>query len=146
MGDRLNVGQVIEPGLLGALIPPFSLQPLVENAVQHGVHSSSKASHVHIHVRRGFGEWLEMSVRDDGRGVPSAQIEQVFFALRQRTHALPLLRQRLDRLFGRSFQLEIRSDPDQGTAVTIRIPLRGRFATAEESPGGLQLSPGSTEK
>jgi hypothetical protein len=39
-----------------------------------------------------------------------------------------------DRLFGRSFQLKIRSEIDQGTAVTIRIPLRGQFTIAEESP------------
>jgi sensor histidine kinase YesM len=75
-----------------------------------------------------------MSVCDDGRGMPPAEVERVFFAVGLRIHALPLLRQRLDRLFGRSFQLKVRTEIDQGTAVTLRIPLGGRFANEEESP------------
>jgi signal transduction histidine kinase len=39
--------------------------------------------------------WLEMSVTDDGEGVPSTEVEQLFFAERQRLHALPILRRRL---------------------------------------------------
>jgi hypothetical protein len=54
---------------------------------------------------------------------------------------LPLLRQRLDRLFGRSFQLKVRTDIGQGTAVTIRIPLRGRFAIVEEAPDNATPAP-----
>jgi LytS/YehU family sensor histidine kinase len=134
LGDRLNIEQVIDPGLLGALVPPFSLQTLVENAVQHGICSSTKAGHVRVTVQRGIEEWLEMSVCDDGRGMPPAEVERVFFAVGLRIHALPLLRQRLDRLFGRSFQLKVRTEIDQGTAVTLRIPLGGRFANEEESP------------
>jgi two-component system, LytTR family, sensor kinase len=128
LGDRLNIEEVIDPGLLGVLVPPFSLQPLVENAVQHGVHSSPKAGHLRVIVQRGIGEWLEMTVGDDGKGVPSTELEQIFFAERPRIHALLLLRQRLDRLFHRSFQLKVRSDIGQGTTVTLRIPLRGPLA------------------
>jgi two-component system LytT family sensor kinase len=133
LGDRLNIEEVIDSGILGALVPPFSLQPLVENAVLHGVHSSPKAGHVRVIVQRGMGEWLEMVVHDDGQGVPSADVEQLFFAERRGTHALPLLRQRLDRLFNRSFQLEVRSEIDQGTTVTLRIPMRERFSRPAES-------------
>jgi LytS/YehU family sensor histidine kinase len=65
-----------------------------------------------------------MSVSDDGQGVPSTQVEHVFFAERPRVHALVLLRRRLEGLFGRSFQLEVRSELGEGTTVTMRIPLR----------------------
>jgi two-component system LytT family sensor kinase len=133
LGHRLKVEETIDPSLLEALIPPFSLQPLVENAVKHGLHSSPEASSLRVNVRRGSGEWLEMSVCDDGPGVPLAEVEQVFFAASPSVHALVLLRRRLEGLFGRSFQLEISSDVDQGTAVTVRIPLPGRFETVEES-------------
>jgi LytS/YehU family sensor histidine kinase len=132
-GDRLKVDQTIDPGLLKVLIPPFSFQPLVENAVQHGLHSSLRAGQLQL-VVRPTGEWLEMSVSDDGQGVPSAEIEHLFFAERPRVHALALLRRRLQGLFGRSFQLEVRSEIGEGTTVTMRIPLRKRFGVGLESP------------
>ena len=133
-GDRLKVGQTIDPGLLKVLVPPFSFQPLVENAIQHGLHSSSRAGRIQL-VVRAAGPWLEMNVTDDGEGVPSAQIEKLFFAAGQRVHALTLLRRRLQGLFGRSFQLEVRSEIGEGTTVTMRIPLRGRAGVSLESPG-----------
>jgi sensor histidine kinase YesM len=74
-----------------------------------------------------------MSVSDDGQGVPSFEVERVFFAGGPRVHALSLLRRRLQGLFGRSFRLEASSDIGQGTTVTMRIPLRRRFDSAEGS-------------
>jgi two-component system sensor histidine kinase LytS len=133
LGDRLKVEQTIDPGLSKVLMPPFSFQPLVENAVQHGLHSSPRAGRLQLMVRP-MGEWLEMSVRDDGQGVPSTEVEQLFFAERPRVHALVLLRRRLQGLFGRSFQLEVRSEIGEGTTVTMRIPLRKPFGVRPESP------------
>ncbi len=133
LGDRLKVEQTIDPGLLKALMPPFSFQPLVENAVQHGLHSSLRAGRLQLIVRPK-GEWLEMSVRDDGQGVASTEIEYLFFAERPQVHALVLLRRRLRGLFGRSFQLEVRSEIGEGTTVTMRIPLRKRFEVGLQSP------------
>ena len=133
LGDRLKVEQTIDPGLLKALMPPFSFQPLVENAVQHGLHSSPRAGRLQLIVRPK-GEWLEMSVRDDGQGVASTEIEYLFFAERPQVHALVLLRRRLRGLFGRSFQLEVRSEIGEGTTVTMRIPMPKRFGVSLESP------------
>jgi LytS/YehU family sensor histidine kinase len=135
-GGRLKVEQTIDPGLLKVLIPPFSLQPLVENAVQHGLNSSPRAGRLHL-VVQATGPWIEMSVSDDGQGVPSTEVEQLFFAERPRVHALVLLRRRLEGLFGRSFQLEVRSEIGEGTTVTIRIPLRKQFGVGPESPGAI---------
>jgi two-component system sensor histidine kinase LytS len=123
--SRLNVEQAIDPSLSKVLMPPFSLQPLVENAVEHGLRSSPCAGRLRLEIRPA-GEWLEMSVSDDGQGVPSTE--------RPRVHALSLLRRRLQTLFGRSFQLEVRSELGQGTTVTMRIPLRKRFEGSLESP------------
>jgi two-component system, LytTR family, sensor histidine kinase LytS len=125
-GDRLKVEQTIDSGLLKVLMPPFSFQPLVENAVQHGLRSSPRAGRLRL-VVRATGPWLEMSVSDDGQGVPSTEVEQLFFAERQPVHALVLLRQRLQGLFGRSFQLEVRSEIGEGTTITMRTPLQTRF-------------------
>ena len=74
-----------------------------------------------------------MSIRDDGQGVPPTEVEHVFFAERQRVHALVLLRRRLQGLFGRSFQLEVRSQIGEGTTVTMRIPLPKAFRVGLQS-------------
>jgi two-component system, LytTR family, sensor kinase len=71
-GSRLNVEQAIDPGLSKVLVPPFSLQPLVENAVEHGLRSSPRSGRLGLVVRPA-GRWLEMSVSDNGAGVPSAK-------------------------------------------------------------------------
>jgi two-component system, LytTR family, sensor kinase len=133
LGDRLKVEQTIDPDLLKVLMPPFSLQPLVENAVQHGLHSSPQAGRLQL-VVRSTGQWLEMRVSDDGQGVPSTEVEQLFFAERPRVHALALLRRRLQGLFGDSFQLEVCSEIGEGTTVTMRIPLRKHFGVNSEAP------------
>jgi two-component system, LytTR family, sensor kinase len=122
-GGRLKVEQTIDPRLLKVLVPPFSFEPLVENALQHGLQSSPHAGRLCL-VVRATGLWLEISVSDDGQGVPSTEVEQLFFAERQPIHALTLLRRRLQILFGRSFQLEVRSEIGEGTTVTMRIPLQ----------------------
>ena len=80
------------------------------------------------------GEWLEMSVSDDGQGVASTEIEHLFFAERPRVHALVLLRRRLQGLFGRSFRLEVHSEIGEGTTVTMRIPLPKTFRVGAEPP------------
>jgi LytS/YehU family sensor histidine kinase len=126
LGDRLKVEQKIDPGLLKVLVLPFSLQPLVENAVQHGLHSSPRGWRLQLAVC-ATGQWLEMSVGDDGNGMPATEVEQLFFAERPRVHALVLLRRRLQGLFGRSFHLEVRSEIGEGTTVVLRIPLEKQF-------------------
>jgi LytS/YehU family sensor histidine kinase len=80
LGNRLIFEQAIDLGLAEAFIPPFSLQPLVENAVQHGLPSSPKAGCLRLVARRRMGEWLDMSISDDGQGVPAMEVERVFFA------------------------------------------------------------------
>jgi len=60
-GSRLTVEQVIDPCLSKVLMPPFSFQPLVENAVQHGLHSCSRAGRLRLLIRPA-GDWLELAL------------------------------------------------------------------------------------
>ena len=142
LGNRLKVEETIDPGLSDALVPPFSLQPLVENAVQHGLQSSPNAGRLHLVVVRRMGDWLDISISDDGPGVPATEVERVFFAARPRVHALTLLRRRLQGLFDRSFRLEVKSEVGRGTTVRMRVPLRRRFDIAEESLEAGRSEPG----
>jgi two-component system, LytTR family, sensor kinase len=136
MGSRLKVKWMTDPHLSKALVPPFGLQPLVENAVLHGLHSCARAGRLDLRVHSA-GSWLEMSVSDDGQGVPPEDIEQVFFTEGPEVHALALLRRRLQGLYGRSYQLVVCSKVGQGTAVTLRVPLRKRFGGLSASPGAI---------
>jgi two-component system LytT family sensor kinase len=146
LGSRLKVDEVIAPGLAEALTPPFSLQPLVENAVQHGLQPMPEAGQLRIEVRQ-TGQWLEMSVSDNGQGIPSSEVERVFFGARPGVHALGLLRRRLQALFGRSFRLEVHSEVGHGTTVTMRIPRQTEAEVVGRSYGNVptgcgQLAPG----
>ena len=123
LGNRLKQETTIQPGLSNALLPPFSLQPIVENAVQHGLHSTPHAGRLSI-VIGAVGQFLEVSVSDDGQGVPSADVEKIFFGNRTEVHAMALLRRRLQGLYHNSFRLGVRSELEHGTTVTMRIPLR----------------------
>jgi two-component system, LytTR family, sensor kinase len=123
LGNRLRLENSIQPGLSSALVPPFSLQPIVENAVQHGLHSTPHAGRLSI-VIGAVGQYLELSVSDDGRGVPQADVEKVFFGNRSEVHAMALLRRRLQGLYRSAFRLKVRSELEHGTTVTMRIPLR----------------------
>jgi len=137
----LKVEEAIDAGLAEVLAPPFSLQPLVENAVQHGLQSSPRAGRLRVTVRLA-GQWLEMSVSDDGQGIPSTEIEKVFFTTGPQVHALGLLRRRLQALFGHAFRLEARSEVGQGTTVTLRIPLPTRLEVAGRSLERISAEPG----
>ena len=132
LGNRLKQETTIQPGLSNALLPPFSLQPIVENAVQHGLHSTPHAGRLSI-VIGAVEQFLEVSVSDDGRGVPSADVEKIFFGNRTEVHAMALLRRRLQGLYHNSFRLDVRSELEHGTTVTMRIPLRRGSGISQKS-------------
>ena len=126
--------------MANAIVPPFCLQPLAENAVQHGLHSRAGAGRLQL-MARPAGGWLELSVSDDGQGVPSAEIERRFFAEGPRVHALGLLRRRLKGLFGRCFELAACSELGAGTTVTLRLPLPKRFELGPASSEAIRSNP-----
>jgi two-component system, LytTR family, sensor kinase len=140
LGNRLKIEETIEAGLLELPTPSFSLQLLVENAVRHGLQSSAKAGHLHVKVHT-VGDSVEMTVSDDGQGVPSNEIEQIFFPERPALRALSLLRRRLHTLFGRSSCVKVRSEIGQGTTVTMSIPLRPPTKLSGESLTSSETSP-----
>ncbi|AHG88318.1 histidine kinase internal region [Gemmatirosa kalamazoonensis] len=68
LDERLTVSTAIAPDVLDAKVPSFLLQPLVENAVRHGVERTADGGRVEIAAWRD-GEWLRVEVRDDGAGL-----------------------------------------------------------------------------
>jgi hypothetical protein len=112
LGERLRTAIEIEPGLEARMVPPFSLQTLVENSVRHAIAPRRRGGELRIRARRA-GDRLELSVWDDGDGFSRA-------ALRP-GHGLENLEGRLAALFGGRGRLDIGRDGG-GTAVTVEVP------------------------
>jgi two-component system LytT family sensor kinase len=122
-GERLRVETSIDPRSLRHLIPTLVLQPLVENAVKHGLSSKIGQGTVRITTRIDGGV-LELTVGDDGRGMTPAVLGQIW----ERGVGLKNLRERLQRLYGEGHLPEITSAPGTGTRVCLRLPVRSAEA------------------
>jgi LytS/YehU family sensor histidine kinase len=119
---QLEVVQNVDSRGLQALIPPFALQGLVENAVEHS-RRIADVCRVNISIRVKE-ERLEMTVTDNGPGVPGTEIQEASFSERAPFGRLTLLRRQLRELFGKSFKFEIDNEIGAGTTVTLNIPLQ----------------------
>jgi len=128
---QLEVVQNVDARGLPALIPPFALQGLVENAVVHGRRPAPEVCRVHITISTKH-ERLEMTVTYNGMGVPGTQMEQVFFPERSPFGRLTLMRRQLGELFGNSFKLEIDSEIGAGTRAALSLPLQIDSASSVE--------------
>ena len=115
--DRLTVGISIEPAALDARIPNLLLQPLVENAILHGVAPKSGPGRVDVIGRIADG-CLHLEVRDDGPGLREGH------ASTKEGVGLGNTRERLAKIYGDHGKLSLRSTPGRGLAVLISLPCR----------------------
>jgi two-component system, LytTR family, sensor kinase len=113
-GERLQVAQNIEPAAANALVPNLVLQPIVENAIRHGIAERTGSGRIDISAVRENGS-LVMTVKDDGAGITPRYKEGV---------GLSNTRARLQRLYGEAHGLTVEAAPDGGTLATVRIPFR----------------------
>ena len=119
--DSLSVTREVDEAALSASVPPLSLQPLVENAVQHGVARAEGGGTVSIRIRRDATH-LDIEVRDILRGVVESNGDSTGSGIGLRT-----TRERLARLYGDGYRLEMQPVVGGGTVVTLRLPIE-RFA------------------
>jgi two-component system LytT family sensor kinase len=114
--DRLKVHMDVPPDLLGVYVPSLALQPLVENAIKHGISVDSAAGQLEIAAKRHNGRvWL--CVRDDGPG--PAPESRVRFGV-----GLTNVQSRLKQLYGDESSLELTGGDGRGCEAIITIPLR----------------------
>ena len=134
--DRLAVRFDVDEALLDAAVPEFLLQPLVENALRHGIAQRADAGAVEVSARRD-GDTLVLSVTDNGPG-PDADRRDV-----NRTGlGLANMRERLTTLYGARAQLELhaRPGPERGTIATIMIPFRRLPGNADNRVAAIGVS------
>jgi two-component system, LytTR family, sensor kinase len=110
-----------DPQVLDCVVPNLILQPIVENAIRHGV--SQRAAHGHVEVRASrAGDALRLEVRDNGRGLPEGAE-----ACRSKQGGVGLAntRARLQQLYGGAYRFELSNVPAGGVIVTLELPLHG---------------------
>ena len=119
MGPRLQVRLELPHELRTVPVPPLLLQPLVENAIKHGLEPHVQGGLVTVSAHRE-GAHLLLSVRDTGEGLGDAPVDT------QGTQfGLVQVRQRLSTLYGQAAALALQSAPDEagGTLATVRMPM-----------------------
>ncbi|HEY6537723.1 MAG TPA: histidine kinase [Candidatus Dormibacteraeota bacterium] len=114
-GDRLSVRYQIDPEVLSTVVPALLVQPLVENAVKHGIEPRLGRGQITIEAEDQDDECLIL-VRDDGEGLASP------LDLSEHPGALGNIDRRLNHIFGSAHGLEITSESGKGTSVRVRIP------------------------
>jgi LytS/YehU family sensor histidine kinase len=116
--DRLTVHMDVEPDALDAQVPNLILQPLVENAIRHGIARSSSAGTIEIRAHRANGT-LHLAVRDDGPGLAANG-----GAPPREGVGLSNTRARLAQLYGESSRLELGNAAEGGVVVNLDLPYR----------------------
>jgi sensor histidine kinase YesM len=125
--DRLAVNMFIEPQTLEARVPNLILQPIVENAIRHGIVSRIAPGEIEIRANRSDGV-LRLRVKDNGPGLkgdqpPAARLKEGL--------GLTNTRARLQQMYGAAHRFEIANVPEGGLQVTIDMPFDTAVAVRE---------------
>ncbi len=146
--DRLTVRLDVEPGVADALVPNLILQPLVENAIKHGIAARPGSGHIEVHARREASERLHLLVRDDGPGPTGAAVRSPEGGVGLRN-----TRDRLELLYPGRHEFEFRGAAGRGCEVSLTFPLsmappasipRSPAAPVSRNPGARRAVPGPT--
>lgn len=115
-GGELAVSMSIAPDSLDALVPNLALQPLVENAVLHGIARRRQGGQLEVRAEH-VGSSLVITVLDDGPGLPENWDERKNLGV-----GLSNTRARLRRLYGTAQRVELSNRPEGGLCLTLTIP------------------------
>ena len=129
-GSRLQVTTEVGPDTLEALVPNLVLQPIVENALRHGIQPRSGTGVIRLSARVQDGR-LRLRVQDNGGGLPSAKPEREGIGLSN-------TRARLRQLYGTERALRFEAVPEGGLAVEIEIPFHTAPLDLGSARAGIQ--------
>ena len=115
--DKLQIRKEIDPETLEVVVPSMILQPLVENAIRHGIGPKIEGGTITLRAWHNNGR-LAVEVIDDGVGIPDERRHEVYDS----GIGISNVRERLKVLYGQEFTFEIDSKPGKGTAIRFEIP------------------------
>ncbi|MFJ8517034.1 hybrid sensor histidine kinase/response regulator [Lysinibacillus xylanilyticus] len=118
-GERINVTWDLEVST-NVLIPSLIIQPLIENALKHGILPRENGGHIHIRIV-DYDTYIEITVSDDGIGMDNATMERLLVRRLETSTGIGLLNTdlRLKQHYGKG--LQIKSDLNQGTAISFVV-------------------------
>ncbi|QNK90389.1 sensor histidine kinase [Sporosarcina sp. resist] len=123
--DRLTILYDVDDNLLAEKIPPFTLQPIVENAIHHGINDMEKNSIIKMTVHN-VGTEIEIRVEDNGKGITPERIAILGSAQIESETGTGVglfnVNRRLMMTFGDQAALSIKSERNEGTTISFRIP------------------------
>ncbi|MHC1746109.1 MAG: LytS/YhcK type 5TM receptor domain-containing protein [Negativicutes bacterium] len=130
-GDRLSIIKKIDAKVENIQIPSFTLQPLVENAVKHGLLSRAHGGTITISAEQA-GSVVEIQVEDDGQGIPKDDMNQIFEHGFGKGAGVGLtnVNERLKNIYGQQYALRIDSVEGKGTIIYVTIPLHSKDGVA----------------
>ncbi|MFH1008354.1 MAG: histidine kinase [Candidatus Latescibacterota bacterium] len=117
---KLHIEKEIDPDTLGAMIPSMLLQPIVENAVKHGIAPKIDGGTIRISTRMDGGH-VRILVEDDGVGIPSDRLAHLF----EQGSGIGIsnVNERLKGIFGPEHRLNLESGPGRGVRAVMAIPV-----------------------
>ena len=115
LGERLRFEKNIQPESLGCYLPPFTLQPLIENSIRHAIAIQPRGGFLQIKTERRNGI-LRLEVLDDGPGANPEDVEA------SKGIGVRTVRQRLMTRYGEQASLRLQTQPGKGFSVHIEIP------------------------
>ncbi len=125
-GKQLAVEYNIAPGTEGVVLPILTVQPLVENAINHGLTPKIGGGTVRIKTETvDYGDVL-ITVSDDGVGIEPEVLPRLLASQSSKSKGLGMalgnIKERLQKLFGEDYQLKVESEPGKGTTVSFLVP------------------------
>nr|WP_275950534.1 sensor histidine kinase [Clostridium sp. MCC353] len=121
-GHRIKFELSVGNHIPKVIMPGMIIQPLIENAVIHGVKNMVSGAHVLVSVKRG-GDKVYILVEDNGTGMDSSRLEAVQSGVEEKSIGINNVRKRLELFFGIKPVLSIESAVQCGTAVTVELPV-----------------------
>lgn len=140
--DRLAYIKDVECGISSVMIPSLSIQPIVENAILHGIECKEEGGYVRIRIYNE-NENVLIDIEDNGVGIPKAVLDNIFSRNEKLSHkghitglGINNVKERLEILYNRQDVFEIFSEENRGTLVRIRLPRR----STENIPSGFSAN------
>jgi two-component system LytT family sensor kinase len=115
--DKLQIFKEVDKETLEEFIPSMLLQPIVENAIKHGLAPRLEGGQIHLRTYRRDGR-LSIEIEDNGMGIPPERLLEVYGG----GIGISNVHERLRLLYGDQFKMDIRSQAGEGTQIHLEIP------------------------